>query len=153
MRALLQRVSHAAVEVDGQTVGKIGLGWLVLVGVGQADTPDVADQLADKIALLRCFEDAQGKTNLSVVDVGGAILLVSQFTLYADTSRGRRPSFIRSGDPKQAEALYEQFAALLEETHGIPTRKGSFGAHMTVSIENDGPVTLALSTDDWATNV
>ena len=121
--------------------------------MGPDDDRKQAERLADKVANLRIFADAEGRTNLSLRDVQGQALVVSQFTLYADTSRGRRPSFIRAGDPKQAEALYEQFAALLEETHGIPTRKGSFGAHMTVSIENDGPVTLALSTDDWATNV
>jgi D-tyrosyl-tRNA(Tyr) deacylase len=121
--------------------------------VGPDDDREQAERLADKVANLRIFADAEGRTNLSLRDVQGEALVVSQFTLYADTSRGRRPSFIRAGDPEQAEALYEHFAARLETTHGIPTKKGSFGAHMTVSIENDGPVTLALSTDDWATNV
>jgi D-tyrosyl-tRNA(Tyr) deacylase len=121
--------------------------------VGPGDDIKNADRLADKVANLRIFADDEGRTNRSLIDVGGEALVVSQFTLYADTSRGRRPSFIRAGDPKQAEALYEHFAEQLESAHGIPTKKGSFGANMTVSIENDGPVTLALSTDDWPTSV
>jgi D-tyrosyl-tRNA(Tyr) deacylase len=145
VRALLQRVSHAAVEVDGQTVGKIGLGWLVLVGVGQADTPDVADQLADKIALLRCFEDAQGKTNLSVVDVGGAILLVSQFTLYADTSRGRRPGFTGAATPDVASRLIDAMSDALRR-RGLHVETGRFGAMMRVTLTNEGPFTIWLDT-------
>jgi D-tyrosyl-tRNA(Tyr) deacylase len=100
---------------------------------------------------LRIFADQAGRTNRSLKDVKGEALVVSQFTLYADISRGRRPSFIRAGDPKEAEALYEHFAEELESNHGIATKTGSFGAHMTVSLDNDGPVTLALSSDDWPT--
>src|SRR6202022_327184 len=111
----LQRVSHAAVEVDGETVGQIGLGWLVLLGVGHADTEATAVALADKAAGLRCFEDAEGKTNLSAADVGAAWLLVSQFTLFADLTRGRRPGFTNAAPPELAEALVARFGARLTE--------------------------------------
>ena len=146
MRALLQRVSRAAVEVAGETVGSIGTGWLVLLGVGPSDTPAVAEQIADKIAQLRCFEDEQGKTNLSVLDVGGAILLVSQFTLYADTSRGRRPGFTGAAPPDQANLLVEKVAEALRR-HGLPVETGEFGARMQVSLTNDGPFTIGLDTE------
>jgi D-tyrosyl-tRNA(Tyr) deacylase len=109
--------------------------------------------MAEKVANLRIFADQEGRTNLSLKDVNGEALVVSQFTLYADVSRGRRPSFIRAGDPKEAERLYHHFAHELQATHGIPTRTGSFGANMTVSLDNEGPVTLALSSDDWPTRV
>src|ERR1700738_4942641 len=115
MRAALQRVSRAAVEVDGKAIGQIGLGWLVLLGVGHADTEPTAVTLADKAAGLRCFEDAQGKTNLAAADVGAAWLGVSQITLFADVSRGRRPGFTAAAPPAQAEALVERFAARLNE--------------------------------------
>src|SRR3954452_14871655 len=115
MRALLQRVSQARVDVDGRTVGSIGAGWLVLLGVGHGDTRAAADQLADKVIGLRCFEDADGKTNLAIADVGGAILLVSQFTLYADTSRGRRPGFTNAAPPEYANTLVEHVAAGLRQ--------------------------------------
>jgi D-tyrosyl-tRNA(Tyr) deacylase len=146
VRALLQRVSRAAVEVAGETVGSIGTGWLVLLGVGPSDTPAVAEQIADKIAQLRCFEDEQGKTNLSVLDVGGAILLVSQFTLYADTSRGRRPGFTGAAPPDQANLLVEKVAEALRR-HGLPVETGEFGARMQVSLTNDGPFTIGLDTE------
>src|SRR6266566_986740 len=113
MRALLQRVSRASVDVRGEIVGQIGVGWLVLLGVGRRDTQGIASQLAEKVVQLRCFDDADGKTNLSILDVGGAILLVSQFTLYADTSRGRRPGFTRAAPPELAEALVDAFAQAL----------------------------------------
>lgn len=143
MRALLQRVTRASVEVEGQTVGEIGHGWLVLLGVGHDDTPVLADQLAEKIALLRCFEDAQGKTNLSILDVGGQVLLVSQFTLYADTSRGRRPGFTYAAPPEQATALVDHTATALRQ-RGLHVETGQFGAHMQVSLVNDGPFTIWL---------
>ena len=143
MRALLQRVSQACVEVDGQVVGAIGPGWLVLLGVGRADSQAVADQLADKVALLRCFEDDQGKTNLSILDVGGQVLLVSQFTLYADLSRGRRPGFTNAAPPEQANALVDYFGEALRR-RGVPVEQGRFGAHMHVSLVNDGPFTIWL---------
>ena len=143
MRALLQRVSQASVEVDGEIVGAIGTGWLVLLGVGRADTQAVADQLADKVALLRCFEDDQGKTNLSILDVGGQVLLVSQFTLYADLSRGRRPGFTNAALPDEANALVDYLGEALRR-HGLHVEQGRFGAHMQVSLVNDGPFTIWL---------
>src|SRR5207248_6409528 len=136
MRAGLQRVSQAAVEVHGETVGKIGLGWLVLLGVGHEDTEATVLALADRAAGLRCFEDAQGKTNLSAADIGAAWLVVSQFTLYADVSRGRRPGFTDAAPPHQAEVLVERFAARLVEL-GFEVEQGQFGAHMRVSLVND----------------
>jgi D-aminoacyl-tRNA deacylase len=143
VRALLQRVSEAAVEVDGQTVGQIGRGWLVLLGVGHGDTEAIADALADKVVGLRCFEDADGKTNLAIKDVDGAILMVSQFTLYADTSRGRRPGFTNAAAPDVAESLVNSFGAALRH-HGLHVEQGVFGAHMRVSLVNDGPFTISL---------
>jgi D-tyrosyl-tRNA(Tyr) deacylase len=124
-------------------VGEIGHGWLVLLGVGHDDTSVLADQLAEKIALLRCFEDAQGKTNLSILDVGGQVLLVSQFTLYADTSRGRRPGFTYAAPPEQATALVDHTATALRQ-RGLHVETGQFGAHMQVSLVNDGPFTIWL---------
>ena len=143
MRALLQRVTQATVVVDGQAVGQIGHGWLVLLGVGHGDTSAIASALADKVAGLRCFEDAEGKTNLSIRDVGGAVLLVSQFTLYADTSRGRRPGFTNAAPPELANSLVDHFAATLSN-HGLPVETGRFAAHMQVSLVNDGPFTIWL---------
>ena len=143
MRALLQRVSEASVQVDGEVVGAIDAGWLVLLGVGHADSRAVADQLAEKVALLRCFEDDQGKTNLSILDVGGQVLLVSQFTLYADTTRGRRPGFTNAAPPEQANALVDYFGEALRR-RGLHVEQGRFGAHMQVSLVNDGPFTIWL---------
>lgn len=129
--------------MDNFVVGEIGTGLVALVGVGEGDTGDEADWLADKTANLRVFEDQDGKTNLSLQDVNGQLLVVSQFTLYADTSRGRRPSFIRAAPPEVAEPLVERFSQRVEG-HGVPVQRGRFGAHMIVSIENDGPVTVML---------
>lgn len=143
MRALLQRVSSAKVSVGDQIVAQIGSGLVILLGIGQADGEEQAAYLAEKIANLRVFEDHQGKTNLSILDVGGEALLVSQFTLYADTRKGRRPSFIHAALPEVAEPLVERFAQLLHG-HGVPTQTGRFGAHMLVEIHNDGPVTIWL---------
>ncbi|MCA1644638.1 MAG: D-tyrosyl-tRNA(Tyr) deacylase [Chloroflexi bacterium] len=145
MRAVLQRVSEAAVEVEGQTVGKIGRGWLVLLGVGHADTEATVLALADKAAGLRCFEDAEGKTNLAAADVGAAWLVVSQFTLFADVTRGRRPGFTAAAPPEQAEALVAGFGARLRE-RGFHVEHGQFGAHMQVRLTNDGPFTIWLDT-------
>ena len=147
MRAVLQRVSRAAVLVDETIVGQIGLGWLVLLGVGHADTEASAVGLADKAAGLRCFEDAQGKTNLAAADVGAAWLVVSQFTLYADLTRGRRPGFTNAAAPTQAEALVTRFGARLREL-GFQVASGQFGAHMEVELVNDGPFTLWLDTSN-----
>jgi D-aminoacyl-tRNA deacylase len=143
MRALLQRVSRASVTVEGQTISSIGKGLLILLGVGHGDGEEQAKYLAEKIANLRVFEDEQGKTNLSVQDVKGEALVVSQFTLYADTRKGRRPSFIDAALPEVAEPLVGRFVELLRG-HGIPTQTGKFGAHMQVEIHNDGPVTIWL---------
>jgi len=147
VRALLQRVTQAQVDVGGETVGEIGPGWLILLGVGHGDTEHVAAALADKVAGLRCFEDAQGKTNLSAQDVNAQFLVVSQFTLYADTSRGRRPGFTAAAPPQLAEALVEHFMAALRQG-GFVVAGGQFGAHMQVSLVNDGPFTIWLETTD-----
>jgi D-aminoacyl-tRNA deacylase len=143
MRALLQRVKHSSVSVDGQTVASIGPGLVILLGIGHADTQEQVDYLAEKIATLRIFEDEAGKFNLSIKDKGGEAIVVSQFTLYADTRKGRRPSFTDAAPPEVAAPLVEAFAASLR-TQGVPTQVGVFGAHMLVDIENDGPVTIWL---------
>jgi len=143
MRALLQRVSSGKVTVDGQSVAAIGRGLVILLGIGHGDGEEQARFLAEKIAALRIFEDDLGKTNLSLLDVGGEALVVSQFTLYADTRKGRRPSFTDAALPEAAAPLVERFALLLRE-QGVPTRTGVFGAHMQVEIANDGPLTIWL---------
>ena len=147
MRAVVQRVTHASVTVEGQVIGTIGKGFLILLGVAEADTSQVADKLADKICKLRIFEDAEGKTNLSLADVGGELLVVSQFTLYADCHKGNRPSFIRAGSPDKANQLYEYFAERCRQY--VPrVEQGSFGADMKVELLNDGPFTLMLEADE-----
>jgi D-tyrosyl-tRNA(Tyr) deacylase len=143
MRALVQRVNKASVIVGEERIADIARGLLILLGVGQDDTEVGAQFLAEKIANLRIFEDAGGKTNLSVLDVGGQAIVVSQFTLYADTSKGRRPSFLGAAGPVIAEPLVERFVELLQ-AQGVPTQKGAFGEHMLVAIENDGPMTVWL---------
>ncbi len=143
MRILLQRVSQARVSVDDRVIAEIGPGLMLLVGVGPTDGEDQARYLANKVANLRIFEDQDGKMNRSLREVGGSAIVVSQFTLYADTRKGRRPSFTDSAPPSIAEPLVERFAVLLEEL-GVPTRRGEFGAHMLVEIANDGPVTIFL---------
>lgn len=150
MRALLQRVSRAEVRVEGEVVGAIARGLVVLLGVGRSDGEDEARTLARKIAKLRIFEDAEGKMNLAVTDVGGGALVVSQFTLYADTRRGNRPGFAAAAPPEVADELYETFTAALAE-HGVPVRTGTFRANMEVDLVNDGPVTLWLDTDAGGT--
>jgi D-tyrosyl-tRNA(Tyr) deacylase len=143
MKAVIQRVSHASVVVEGTTVGQIGTGFLVLLGAGHDDTEEDVRYIATKIAGMRIFSDAGGKFNLSLADVGGAVLLVSQFTLYADTRKGRRPSFIDAAPPDVAQALVERCAQLLRQ-EGVHVETGVFGAHMEVSLLNDGPVTIIL---------
>ena len=143
MRALIQRVSKASVTVQEQTISSIGKGLLILLGVGHGDAEEQVRFLAEKVANLRIFEDEQGKTNLSVLDVQGEAIVVSQFTLYADTRKGRRPSFIDAALPEIAEPLVNRFAELLRG-NGVPTQMGKFGAHMAVEIHNDGPVTIWL---------
>lgn len=147
MRALLQRVSRAEVRVDGEVVGRIGRGLLVLLGVAPDDDTAVADALARRIVELRIHEDAAGRTNLALADVGGAVLAVSQFTLYADTRRGRRPGFTAAAEPALAAALYDRFCATLEEL-GVVTSRGRFGAPMEVELVNDGPFTIWLDSAD-----
>lgn len=146
MRLVLQRVSHARVTVDGRRVAEIGPGMLILLGVGPQDGEEQAAFLVDKLANLRIFEDEQGKINRSLLDVGGAAIVVSQFTLYADTRKGRRPSFTDAAPPEIARPLVDRFAALLC-ARGVPTQQGEFGAHMLVEIANDGPVTIVLERD------
>lgn len=143
MRAVLQRVSRCRVVVDGETVGEIANGLLVLLGICIGDTAEQARWLADKIVGLRVFGDPDGKMNLSVTDVGGSILAVSQFTLYANCEKGRRPSFVEAARPEIAEPLYEGFVNSLH-MHGVPVATGRFGADMQVELVNDGPVTLIL---------
>lgn len=143
MRALIQRVTFARVSVDGREVAAIGPGLLVLLGVGQGDGDEQARFLAEKIATLRIFGDDQGKFNRSLLDVGGEALVVSQFTLYGDARKGRRPSFTDAAPPDLAAPLVERFADFLR-AQGVPTRTGEFGAHMLVELANDGPVTIWL---------
>jgi D-tyrosyl-tRNA(Tyr) deacylase len=145
MRAVIQRVSRASVRVDGVTVGEIGRGFLVLLGVTHSDGRAEADWLARKIAGLRLFEDNDGKMNLGLADIGGAALIVSQFTLYGDARKGRRPSFTDAARPEQAEPLIATFVERLRE-EGIPVQTGQFQAMMEVELVNDGPVTLLLET-------
>ena len=143
MRLLIQRVSKASVTVEKQTISSIGKGLLVLLGIGHGDSEEQVQFLAEKTANLRIFEDEQGKTNLSVLHVKGEAIVVSQFTLYADSRKGRRPSFIDAALPDVAEPLVDRFVELLR-SHGVPTQTGKFGAHMEVEIHNDGPVTIWL---------
>ena len=143
MRLLIQRVSHASVKVEQKTISQIGNGLLILLGIGRGDGEEQVSSLAEKTANLRIFEDEQGKTNLSILDVKGEAIVVSQFTLYADTRKGRRPSFIDAALPEVASPLVDRFVDLLR-SHGVPTQTGQFGAHMDVKIHNNGPVTIWL---------
>jgi D-tyrosyl-tRNA(Tyr) deacylase len=143
MRALIQRVRSGKVSVEGHTVAEIGRGMVILLGIGHSDNEEKARFLADKITTLRIFEDTEGKFNKSILDEGGAIIVVSQFTLYADARKGRRPSFTDAAAPEVAAPLVEKFADLLR-ARGISTQTGVFGAHMLVEIKNDGPVTIWL---------
>lgn len=145
MRAVIQRVSHACVSVDGKTVGSIGRGYLILLGVGQGDTEEIAKCLWDKIYALRINADDNGRTNLSLADINGAVLVVSQFTLYANCKHGRRPSFTEAGEAKLARCLYEKFCSFAE-VDVAQVERGVFGAHMNVELENDGPFTIVLDT-------
>ncbi len=146
MRALLQRVTRARVTVNGQGVGQIGGGFLILLGIGQGDSEVQVKQLSDKIVHLRVFEDDEGKMNRSLLESGGQALVVSQFTLYANMHKGRRPSFIEAATPALAAPLVERFKEALM-AHGIPVEGGVFGAHMQVELINDGPVTLWLDSE------
>ncbi|MEX0984238.1 MAG: D-aminoacyl-tRNA deacylase [Actinomycetota bacterium] len=147
MRVVLQRVSRASVGVDGAVVSEIGLGYLVLVGVGHGDDAGQAERLADKIVGLRIFRDAEGKTNLDLAAAGGDVLVVSQFTLYANTRKGRRPSFVDAAEPALAAELVESFATALE-ARGVRVGRGVFGAEMEIELVNDGPFTMTLDAAD-----
>ena len=146
MRVVLQRVKHASVHVDGQETGSIGQGFLILLGVSDTDDESIADKMADKICKLRIFEDENGKTNRSLQDVDGEILVVSQFTLYADCRKGNRPSFVKAGAPDMAERLYEHFMDRCRNYVDV-VEKGQFGADMKVELLNDGPFTLMLESE------
>lgn len=146
MKFVIQKVSHASVTVDDQVIGKIGKGFLVLIGVAEDDTKEIADKLIKKLLGLRIFEDADGKTNLSLRDVDGSLLLVSQFTLYADCKKGNRPSFIKAGNPTMANELYEYIIAQCRRE--FPVETGSFGADMKVDLLNDGPFTIILDSSE-----
>jgi D-tyrosyl-tRNA(Tyr) deacylase len=143
MRAIIQRVNTSQVEVEGKVIASIGKGLLVLLGVAPTDTESNSAAMAKKIAQLRIFEDTQGKMNLSVMESGGAAIVVSQFTLYADTHKGNRPSFIGAAAPEHASPLVDHFVGELRK-HNIPTQAGEFGAHMLVDLQNEGPVTIFI---------
>ncbi len=147
MKAVIQRVSEASVNVEGEVVGEIEQGLVVLLGVNEKDEEADADYLAEKIPNLRIFNDADGKMNLSLLDVGGQLLAISQFTLYANTRKGRRPSFIEAAPPEKADALYKYFMKKIE-AQGIAVERGQFGAMMLVKIFNDGPITIIMDSED-----
>ena len=147
MRALVQCVSEARVTVEGETVGGIGKGYLILLGVGDDDTEEQAAKLWRKISRMRVFDDEQGKTNLSLADVDGEVLVVSQFTLFADVRKGNRPSFVKAGKPEHANITWIKFNEALR-SGGVPVREGRFGTHMRVGLINDGPVTITIDTDN-----
>lgn len=147
MKVVLQRVSRAQVSVDGEIVGKIGHGFLLLLGVADCDTIQIADRMVDKICKLRIFQDENGKTNLSLADVGGELLVVSQFTLYADCKKGNRPSFVKAGKPEHANALYEHFMEQCKQYVPV-VEHGVFGAMMEIELVNEGPFTLALNSEE-----
>ncbi len=147
MRAVIQRVSRASVSVDGQVKGEIGAGAVVLVAVGREDTSTTAARMAERVAQLRIFNDDAGKMNRSLLDTGGAALVISQFTLYGDARGQRRPSFVQAGPPELGKTLYEEFVRALEEL-GVRVETGVFQAHMSVELVNDGPVTILLDSDN-----
>lgn len=146
MRFVIQRVTNADVKVDGKVIGEIGKGFMVLIGVADSDTKEIADKMIKKMIGLRIFEDENGKTNLSLDSVGGSLLLISQFTLYANCKKGNRPSFIEAGAPQMAEEMYEYIIAKCKESVPVVER-GSFGADMKMSLTNDGPFTIVLDSD------
>ena len=148
MKFVVQRVSHASVTVEDEVIGKIGRGYMVLVGVSEEDDEATADKMVDKMIKLRINEDAEGKTNLSLADVGGELLMISQFTLYANCRKGNRPSFIEAGAPDKANALYEYILERCRERVPV-VEKGAFGEHMEVELLNDGPFTILLDSKDF----
>lgn len=143
MKLVIQRVTHASVTVDNNVIGKIGKGYMVLIGVSDTDTKEIADKMLDKMIKLRIFEDENGKTNLSLADVGGELLLISQFTMYANCKKGNRPSFIEAGSPDHANALYKYIIEKCKERVDV-VEQGEFGAEMKVELLNDGPFTVIL---------
>lgn len=146
MKLVIQRVTHASVTVDNNVIGKIGKGYMVLIGVSDTDTKEIADKMLDKMIKLRIFEDENVKTNLSLADVGGELLLISQFTLYANCKKGNRPSFIEAGSPDHANALYEYIIEKCKERVDV-VEQGEFGAEMKVELLNDGPFTVILDSE------
>lgn len=148
MRLVIQRVLEANVKVENEIIGQIGKGYMVLLGACEADTFEIADKMIKKMVNLRIFADENGKTNLSLSDVGGEILLVSQFTLYADCKKGNRPSFIKAGNPAYANEIYEHVIKTIRDMYGIKVETGSFGADMAVSLINDGPFTIVLDSKE-----
>lgn len=146
MKLVIQRVTHASVTVDNNVIGKIGKGYMVLIGVSDTDTKEIADKMLDKMIKLRIFEDENGKTNLSLANVGGELLLISQFTLYANCKKGNRPSFIEAGSPDHANALYEYIIEKCKERVDV-VEQGEFGAEMKVELLNDGPFTVILDSE------
>lgn len=148
MKFVIQRVINSSVKVDNEVVGAIGKGFMVLIGVADGDTKEIADKMIDKMIKLRIFEDSEGKTNLSLNDVGGELLLVSQFTLYADCKKGNRPSFIKAGKPDFANEMYEYIIDKCKTYEGLKVERGKFGADMKVELINDGPFTIILDSDE-----
>lgn len=148
MKFVIQRVANADVKVDGKILGAIDKGFMVLIGISNEDTKEIADKMIEKMIKLRIFEDAEGKTNLSLADVGGALLLISQFTLYADCKKGNRPSFIYAGKPDMANELYEYIISKCKTYDGLKVERGQFGADMKVSLVNDGPFTIILDSKE-----
>lgn len=154
MRFVIQRVTNSKVTVDDNTIGQIGKGFMVLIGVADSDTKEIADKMIRKMINMRIFEDENGKTNLGLKDVGGSLLLISQFTLYADCKKGNRPSFIKAGAPDKANELYEYIIAKCKEDIDV-VEKGEFGADMKVELQNDGPFTIFLDSEEifsWISN-
>ena len=148
MKFVIQRVTKASVTVDSNVIGKIDKGFLVLIGICEDDTKDIADKMVDKMIELRIFDDAEGKTNLSLNDVGGSLLLVSQFTLYADCKKGNRPSFLKAGNPEFANQMYEYIIEKAKTYENIKVERGEFGADMKVELLNDGPFTIILDSNE-----
>ena len=148
MRAVVQRVKYANVKVDNEILGAIDKGFMVLIGVSNEDTKEIADKMVDKMLKLRIFEDSEGKTNLSLADVQGELLLVSQFTLYADCKKGNRPSFIKAGSPDFANEMYEYIIEKCKKQDGLKVEHGKFGADMKVELLNDGPFTIVLDSEE-----
>lgn len=148
MKFVIQRVLNSSVKVDGETIGSIGKGFMILIGVADSDTKEIADKMVDKMIKLRIFEDSDGKTNLSLSDVNGELLLISQFTLYADCKKGNRPSFIKAGKPDFASDMYEYIISKCKTYEGLKVERGKFGADMKVELINDGPFTIVLDSKE-----